>query len=534
MLTLESEFEAETRGGTPVEQVLAFVQSLNGELEAEQIMRRTVVAIAEAVGATQAGLAYAHPDCLRVKCFWKYGAWKERMTSLPLRSSVSGLVATTGRPYISNDIAGDDHVTAAAKRERDVRTVLSLPLKGRDGATVAVLNLHDKRNGTPFSDRDIQIADAYLPHAAAAVERAQLFEAVRQREQDLDFLANHDPLTGLANRRRFLQELATVPGTGERGWICVALIDLDGLKDINETFGLHTGDRAIISAARCLQQAIPPPALVARIGGDEYAVAARGSDAAEFASFEGRLRRIAGRLGTIQAPDGRSIHLSGSAGIARSVHRSASAELLAEAERMLYQRKHAALKAAPCRAEVYHPRGRRAIAEELEASLRAAGSLSAAADGETVLWRLTEETARISDAEDASVGLLQEEGALTFHHIWRHGVAERVCETLPAGSGAIGRVLSHLGVFRTEQATGHSPLTRQLVARYNLRSLLLAPMVNPSGRPLGVVMLANKRGGRPFTEHDATLSRAFASLAGALVDNMQLRAETRSRALDEA
>lgn len=536
MMTVEPGPEVAAGVRTPVEPILAFVQSLNGELEPEQIMRRTVVAVAGAVGATQAGLAYVRGDSLLVKCFWRYGAWQDRMVSLPLHSSVSGLVARTGEPYTSNDVVCDAQVTPSAKRERDARTLLSLPLKGRSGATVAVLNLHDKHDGKPFDQQDIQIAGAYLPHAAAAVERAELFDAVREREYELDFLANHDPLTGLANRRRFLEKLETTLKSVEPAWICMALIDLDGLKDINETFGLHMGDQAIIAAARSLQRAIAPPALAARIGGDEYSVIAWGNEAGSQLVIEGRLRRVTARLGTVRTDDGRSLWLSGCLGIARGRHGCTSAELLAEAERALYQQKHAASPVTVCRTDVYYPRGRRAIAEELAALLQAASSLSAAGDWETLLRRLTEEAARIADAENGSVGLLQKDGGLGFHHLWRQGVAQSLYETVSSGDGAIGRVLSQLGVFRTEQAIGHSPLTQRLIARYKLRNLLLAPMVDPSGRPLGVVMLANKRGGRPFTEHDANLSRAFASLAGALVDNMRLRAETleQSRQADEA
>jgi diguanylate cyclase (GGDEF)-like protein/PAS domain S-box-containing protein len=536
MMILDTAPAVAADDATSVERILAFVQSLNGELESEQIMRRTVVAIAEAVGATQAGLVYVQSDRLLAKCYWRNGDWQERLAYLPLDSSVSGFVASTGRAYICNDVAHDARITAAAKRDRDVHTLLSLPLAGPAQRTIAVLNLHDKRNGAPFGAADIQLASAYLPYAAAAVERAELFEAVLQHEQELDFLANHDPLTGLANRRRFFQEVEKLLRSAGEAWVCVALIDLDGLKDINETFGLQIGDRAILRAGHSLQEAIPPSALAARIGGDEYAVVASGATEESFDALDEQLRRVAAQLGSVRAADGRSILLTGSIGVARGTQASTSAELIASAERLLYEQKHAALAAQPHTHDSYRPRGRRAIAEELAAILQAAGSLSAATDRQMLLERLTEETARIADAEVASVGLLQEDGTLCFRHIWRQGATEPIWETLPVEGGQTGDVLARLDVFRTERATGHSTRTQRLIERYKLRSLLQAPMADPNGRAVGVVLLANKRGSRPFTEHDANLSRAFASLAGTLAENMRLRAETqeRSREVDEA
>ena len=65
---------------------------------------------------------------------------------------------------------------------------------------------------------------------------------------------------------------------------------------------------------------------------------------------------------------------------------------------------------------------------------------------------------------------------------------------------------------------------------------MLVPVLSADTLPRGVLLLANKRGGRPFTEHDANLSRAFALLAGTVADNIRLyaAAEEQSRQADEA
>ncbi|BCY13012.1 GGDEF domain-containing protein [Actinoplanes sp. L3-i22] len=89
---------------------------------------------------------------------------------------------------------------------------------------------------------------------------------------DLRYRADHDALTGLANRSRFEEcaEQALLPGAP--GPVSLLLIDLDGFKPVNDTYGHHSGDRVLAEVARRLTAAAGPGDLVARVGGDEFAV----------------------------------------------------------------------------------------------------------------------------------------------------------------------------------------------------------------------------------------------------------------------
>ena len=93
-------------------------------------------------------------------------------------------------------------------------------------------------------------------------------------ERQLAFLAEHDPLTGLANRRRFDQELARHVDDcrryGPRG--AVLMLDLDHFKEVNDTLGHAIGDELLVDVARVLLQRMRSTDLVARLGGDEFAV----------------------------------------------------------------------------------------------------------------------------------------------------------------------------------------------------------------------------------------------------------------------
>ncbi|HEV2635374.1 MAG TPA: EAL domain-containing protein [Actinocrinis sp.] len=96
----------------------------------------------------------------------------------------------------------------------------------------------------------------------------------RQMNQQLLYQATHDPLTGLPNRTRLLEQLSTVlreAGPAERVGLC--FIDLDGFKGVNDTLGHEAGDRLLATVARRLSAAVDSEHhLVARMGGDEFVI----------------------------------------------------------------------------------------------------------------------------------------------------------------------------------------------------------------------------------------------------------------------
>lgn len=102
-----------------------------------------------------------------------------------------------------------------------------------------------------------------------------------RHEEELSWLAEHDPLTGLANRRRFESALAHhLTGCRSSG-VCGALlmIDLDHFKAVNDTEGHSVGDQVLVTVADTLRTAVRSTDLVARLGGDEFAVLLPDADA---------------------------------------------------------------------------------------------------------------------------------------------------------------------------------------------------------------------------------------------------------------
>ncbi len=110
------------------------------------------------------------------------------------------------------------------------------------------------------------------PDDRAVVQGA--LEQAERTESELRFLADHDSLTGLLNRRRFRSELdqyvSFTARYGGRG--AVMVIDIDGLKEVNDKLGHQAGDRLIRRVADILRERVRATDLVARLSGDEFAV----------------------------------------------------------------------------------------------------------------------------------------------------------------------------------------------------------------------------------------------------------------------
>ena len=93
----------------------------------------------------------------------------------------------------------------------------------------------------------------------------------KKMEEELTFLSLHDSLTGLYNRRFFEEQMTLFDG-GRSNPVSVISCDIDGLKIINDHFGHHHGDEMIVAVSRILQEAVRSDDIVARIGGDEFAI----------------------------------------------------------------------------------------------------------------------------------------------------------------------------------------------------------------------------------------------------------------------
>ncbi|MFP4129063.1 MAG: diguanylate cyclase domain-containing protein, partial [Desulfonatronovibrio sp.] len=96
----------------------------------------------------------------------------------------------------------------------------------------------------------------------------------KEAQKQLEFLAMHDPLTGLPNRKLFIERLNQAIISSRRGAVraAVLFIDLDGFKPVNDDYGHHAGDHALKTIAARLADSLRKSDTVARLGGDEFGV----------------------------------------------------------------------------------------------------------------------------------------------------------------------------------------------------------------------------------------------------------------------
>lgn len=124
------------------------------------------------------------------------------------------------------------------------------------------------------------------------VEQQQRRRELEQSNRQLSVLATTDPLTGLANRRRFAEALTEQLSLANRlvRPLSLVLLDIDHFKAYNDAFGHTAGDEALRRIAKILGKGARAYDLAARYGGEEFAVLLPSTDAAEARSFAERLR----------------------------------------------------------------------------------------------------------------------------------------------------------------------------------------------------------------------------------------------------
>ncbi|HEU4826518.1 MAG TPA: GGDEF domain-containing protein [Dongiaceae bacterium] len=173
-------------------------------------------------------------------------------------------------------------------------------------------------------------------HASQSVELA---EEMAQQKQRSDYLANHDPLTGLPNRRGFEAELARRVKYAAGSGLTVALlfIDLDRFKDVNDALGHEAGDSLLQRVASLFGTAMRHDDFAARVGGDEFAVIVEvpPQEAREVTSGVAERLRLELQI-AVPGPDG-AIPIGATIGVALFPQDAASAEgLLHAADQVMY------------------------------------------------------------------------------------------------------------------------------------------------------------------------------------------------------
>jgi diguanylate cyclase (GGDEF)-like protein len=186
---------------------------------------------------------------------------------LPLNKSLSGLCISQKTTLYCRDSETDARVNREACQRVGLRSMAVVPLFYEQQVIGVIKIYSDQINA--FHEKDLSLLGLMSDLIAAA-----MYHATKFSDQELYKLATRDHLTGLANRALFLDSLRLKLQEAKqfKEQLAVLIVDMDGLKLINDQFGHRYGDTALIEIAKRLSQNIRKNDLVARLGGDEFAI----------------------------------------------------------------------------------------------------------------------------------------------------------------------------------------------------------------------------------------------------------------------
>ncbi|MEO6712535.1 MAG: sensor domain-containing diguanylate cyclase [Mycobacteriales bacterium] len=329
---------ARTLVGVRADQQLALVglgeRALAGS-ELARLFDEASVAIARTVGADFVGVfepAGAETLILRAAVGWELAQSS--------RSTVSTAEPFFGVPLLAGAPGHLDRDRQAAGSRR-------CPLLIDSGATSGVsvtIGTPAQRYGVlaiasraarRFDADDVTFLRAVANVLTAAIERARTDDEVKQA-------ALHDPLTGLPNRVLLLDRLESALSRASRagGRVAVMFVDLDGFKQVNDTFGHRAGDQLLVAVSRRLHATLRSEDTLARLAGDEFVIICERID--DLATIAGVASRIVMTLNEPFVLDDGTAQNSGSVGISVAAGLGDDVDrLLREADAAMYRAKKA-------------------------------------------------------------------------------------------------------------------------------------------------------------------------------------------------
>ncbi len=252
-------------------------------------------------------------------------------------------VVRTRAPVILTDApASYPNFGTDPHREADIHSWLGVPLLFGD-RLIGMLSVDSKQPGF-YTAEHAGMALSFAAQAAIAIENARLFAAAqrelaerKEAQQRLNYLANFDPVTGLANRTllgdRLGQALATA--RRENKLVGILFLDLDRFKMINDTLGHAAGDQLLKAVGQRLKHTVREGDTVARMGGDEFTLVLPQLDTVE--DSERVAEKVSDAFARPFVIDGREVFVSTSIGVSLFPSDGADLEvLLSNADAAMY------------------------------------------------------------------------------------------------------------------------------------------------------------------------------------------------------
>lgn len=248
----------------------------------------------------------------------------------PRPDGLTSTVARQGQPIIISDAC--HHFLYQNYRADWLGSIVGMPLKIGD-EVIGVLSIAWS-HAREFQDSELRLLHLLADQAALAVERANLHIKIKQQ-------ANTDSLTGLPNRWAFDERIADEIRRSIRYHHSFALVmmDLDGFKIINDTYGHPTGDLVLIELGNFLKSSVRDTDFLARYGGDEFVLILPETDNQQVEKMIKKLKKkLVKYVFSVDAEQ--QLHLSASTGyVIFPTDSDTSSGLISIADRRLYQEK---------------------------------------------------------------------------------------------------------------------------------------------------------------------------------------------------
>jgi diguanylate cyclase (GGDEF)-like protein len=262
-----------------LEQLLRVSTGLTAHPSADAIMQRVCVGVRDALGFQNVLVLLNDAETGRVSAGAAVGWDRESVLKSPVFLSdleplldpafeIEGCYLVP-HPVAAERISFEPYASSMNGRGPSAwnRHWLLVPLHDAGDAVIGVLSADEPTDRLLPSSEKLQALRIFANQAAAAIVSAE-------RVRELSFLADHDPLTRLLNRRAFVDRLEAEVARASRYGRGFSLVvsDLDGFKSVNDRLGHQAGDAALQAFAKTIEAALRKSDTAFRIGGDEFAM----------------------------------------------------------------------------------------------------------------------------------------------------------------------------------------------------------------------------------------------------------------------